>query len=225
MRVVLPPLGHPTTSTAQPQLPGRMFGLVLYQPITNGLVMLISLCLAKYLRTRTVLFLPHLTVSIFSHTEYLQVVIIRIKGESDCKTITQSMSLGRHLPCVGHPPPLACHRPIHEADVTHWANPGPLVLSCLSSMLDTSGKRNPGTLQCFLIIAKDLRLINPGKGSSGPPQLSWAEPAQHTLAPCSQKPQEEASLNLLIGTESLGQQEPCWPFTRAYCTNVIFPGN
>lgn len=122
VRVVLPPLGHPTTSTAQPQLPGRMFGLVLYQPITNGLVMLISLCLAKYLRTRTVLFLPHLTVSIFSHTEYLQVVIIRIKGESNCKTITQSMSLGRHLPCVGHPPPLACHRPIHEADVTHWAS-------------------------------------------------------------------------------------------------------
>ena len=138
--------------------------------------MLISFSLANYLWTKTVPFTAHPRALIFGHTEHLQVVIVKIKGESNCRTSTQGMPLGRHLLCVQHFPPPACHLHGRQMALTGQASPGMPVPSCPSS--------------CMLDARELLKLFPRGQRDFGPAAFSnhlgrpeADEPVEHRSGP------------------------------------------
>ena len=91
-----------------PHIPAQDVGLVLHQPLLDGLAVLLNPFFANSLQTRTgpssPLTLHCLSLAIQRH---LKVLIVGLKGGSNCKIATQSTFLHRHLLCWHHPPLLA----------------------------------------------------------------------------------------------------------------------
>jgi len=92
-------------SLLQRIFPAQDVGLVLHQPLLDGLAVLLNPFFANSLQTRTgpssPLTLYCLSLAIQRH---LKVLIVGLKGGSNCKIATQSTFLHRHLLCWHHPP-------------------------------------------------------------------------------------------------------------------------
>lgn len=161
------------------------------------------------------------TASIFGHIEHLQVALVRIKQERNCKIATQNLFLGRHLPFVG---PLACLPSTYEAEDAHevgklrsanflHAFPGYRmhVGNCNSSCQLSKESWCPTG---FLIIPKGLRLMSSGEGWKWACLITKGRAAQQALAPHSQGVQGQPAF---VNKDRISSQwEPCWQSSKLW---------
>lgn len=155
-----------------PYSPTHDMDLVLQQPLLDGLAVLLNPFLANSLQTKTgAILTSYPTLPIFGYSK-TKVLIVGIKGGSNCKIATQSTFLHRHLLCWHHPLLLASsssswhHPPVlassssgssSSTDRAGQCSPGRLVWICsqcctweTAAVLPNEAEK-PGTLQFFLI--------------------------------------------------------------------------